>query len=389
VKPDPLPPNASGIAAVMSAWSGGGFDTKRNRLIVWGGGHGDYSGNEVYAFDVDSLKWLRLSDPSGDVGGVENSGKYPDGNPRARHTYNYVLYVPSIDRFCTLGGSALYPSGQTGTNVLACFDFDAHKWENRGTSLTAGIGSLSGYDPATGKVWTQAGGNTGDFAEWNAEHDVWKSHGTFDGWLDYYYTAAVGQNKFVAVGQGKVLVWDLASPNEQPASIPTTGDTAILKVNCPGFVYDAKAGLFIAWAGGKDVYALDLPARKWTKVALAGGGATPTAAEHNGTYGRFQYIPAKDLFIGVNAVNEDVFIFRPPEGLQAAGVIRGAAGKTARAAAPFFYRGGPLRRTGPLRLYDGLRLVRDYAAPASPFAPAAPVEFDPALPAGAYIAVPR
>src|SRR5262249_44143633 len=34
---------------VIKAWSGGMADTARNRLIVWGGGHNDYYGNEIYA----------------------------------------------------------------------------------------------------------------------------------------------------------------------------------------------------------------------------------------------------------------------------------------------------------------------------------------------------
>ena len=29
------------ITAVMKAWSGGAFDTTRDRLLVWGGGHRD------------------------------------------------------------------------------------------------------------------------------------------------------------------------------------------------------------------------------------------------------------------------------------------------------------------------------------------------------------
>ena len=68
-------------ANVMEPWSGGAFDTKRDRLLVWGGGHGDYSGNEIYAFDLAQLKWIRLSDPSANTGGDECSGLYPDGRP--------------------------------------------------------------------------------------------------------------------------------------------------------------------------------------------------------------------------------------------------------------------------------------------------------------------
>ena len=35
------------------AWSSGDFDATRNRLLMWGGGHGDYYGNELYALDLN------------------------------------------------------------------------------------------------------------------------------------------------------------------------------------------------------------------------------------------------------------------------------------------------------------------------------------------------
>ena len=59
VLPSPLPPGGS-PANITEAWNSGAFDTKRNRLLVTGGGHNDYGGNEVYAFDVPTLKWSKL-----------------------------------------------------------------------------------------------------------------------------------------------------------------------------------------------------------------------------------------------------------------------------------------------------------------------------------------
>jgi len=39
-------------------------DTKSNRLIIWGGGHGDYFGNEVYGLDLNNMTMSRLTEPS-------------------------------------------------------------------------------------------------------------------------------------------------------------------------------------------------------------------------------------------------------------------------------------------------------------------------------------
>lgn len=46
-----------------------------------GRGHGDYSGNELYAFEINTMSWSRLTETSADVGGEEASGLYPDGVP--------------------------------------------------------------------------------------------------------------------------------------------------------------------------------------------------------------------------------------------------------------------------------------------------------------------
>src|SRR5262245_24509780 len=61
VLPSPLP---EGSVTAMLAYSGGAFDTRRNRLMVWGGGHAAYAGNEMYAFDVASGRWSRLTTPT-------------------------------------------------------------------------------------------------------------------------------------------------------------------------------------------------------------------------------------------------------------------------------------------------------------------------------------
>jgi len=361
VKPDPLP-NGS-ITAVMAAWSGGSYDSKRDKLIVWGGGHSDYAGNEVYAFDVNSLKWQRLSEPSTDVGGIESSGEYPDGTPRSRHTYDYVQYVPVIDRFCTFGGGGLYPSGQTGTAKTHCFDPAAAKWERKADAIGAGTGSLTAVDPATGMVWMQGAGSDVRFSSWDPGADKWTQYSTYSqGWLDYSLTAAIGGDKFLAIGGGHALLWNVENPDRQPVEPAMKGDTGILAVNCPGLAYDPVRGRFAAWAGGKDIYYLDPSTWTWTKEGPAPGNTViPTTAEKNGTYGRFRYIPSRDLFIGVNRTNEDVFIFRPS---QATGIVpRESGGRLMTSSystgiARDLYGGYLWRMSGPgtARGLDGRRL---------------------------------
>src|SRR5688572_1811488 len=56
----------TGQQSVTIAWNGGALATGypaggKGSLIAWGGGHRDYYGNEVYAFDLGAQRWSRLS----------------------------------------------------------------------------------------------------------------------------------------------------------------------------------------------------------------------------------------------------------------------------------------------------------------------------------------
>jgi hypothetical protein len=52
--PDAVYPGANSHKSVISTWNGAALDTKRNRMLFWGGGHSSYAGNEIYGFDFDT-----------------------------------------------------------------------------------------------------------------------------------------------------------------------------------------------------------------------------------------------------------------------------------------------------------------------------------------------
>jgi hypothetical protein len=310
-----------GIPHVMNGWSGGAYDTKRNRLIVWGGGHGGYAGNEIYVFDVNTLKWKRLTNPSTDVSGDETSGYYPDGLPRSRHTYESVEYIPPpVDRLCTFGAAAMYPEALPPRPNVDCFDFDTLKWERRADAISYGLGAVSEFDPATGHIWVHGVGGWGFLAEFDYQLNRWIAHGRErieDAWLDYEMSATIDpeHRKFVTVGFGKVYVWDLGSSSGiRHTMLHTEGGEAVVNARSPGLAYDPVIRKIVAWSGGADVYALDLDARRWTRIRPAASNKhVPPAAEERGTFGRFRYITSKNVYIVVNRVHENVFIYKLPQ----------------------------------------------------------------------------
>lgn len=310
-----------GIYSVTDDWSGGAYDTKRDRLIVWGGGHGGYAGNEVYVFNIPTLTWVRLNNPSDPPG--EDVAYAPDGNPTSRHTYDYIQYVPNIDRFCSFGGAAFYSSGQTGTSNTDCFNFDTLQWERKSVSPSTGIGATSAYDSSTGKIWQHGAGGGNALASWDPIADAWTLHGSIwtDGWVPYDHIGAVDpiHKQMIAVGVGEVLKWDLSDPNaaEIPTQyITTSGPQNVVDENAPGFVWDSARNVFIGWAGGSDIYTLDPVTYVWTKISSASTNTvTPTQPTQWGTYGRFRYIPSKHALVVVNGANQNVTLYKLPGSL--------------------------------------------------------------------------
>lgn len=328
VAPKPAPPGIVGPKAVVSAWSGGAFDTKRHRMIIWGGGHADYSGNEVYVFDVNTLKWQRLTEPSRNVGGDIKTGLYPDGRPRSAHSYNSLQYLPNIDRLAVFGLSATYRKSG-GSDKLFTFNFNTLKWHHNRAHMPPGTGgydAITAYDPGTGKVWVH-GSRRGRLYAYDPVHDKW-SQPYSRSYLGIYPTAAIDPSKniMVAVGGGaykpksQALLWRLNDPG-RPVDLAkqTNGPKEIEGAKAPGFVFDPQIGMFVGWDGGADVYVLNPDGWVWRRISpSAGNHVVPPHAAPNGTYGRFRYVPSKNAFILVNGATQDVYFYKLPRNLAAA-----------------------------------------------------------------------
>ena len=138
---------------VVNAWSGAAADTKRNRLIIWGGGDSDYQGNEIYSLNLNTtpLTMTRLTDPSAWNYAVSYEVN-PDGTPTSRHTYNDLVYLPVQDALYSFGGCL--PSG-TCTNHTWMFTFADNQWHAKDpangfdpTSFSNSVtGAACAYDP--------------------------------------------------------------------------------------------------------------------------------------------------------------------------------------------------------------------------------------------------
>ena len=96
------------VPQCINAWSGGIADTLRNRMIIWGGGHQNYSGNEVFSLNLNTnppaftlLTEPSFFNPNNQVCPDANA----DGTPVSRETYDGLVYLPTVDRMFSFAGA--------------------------------------------------------------------------------------------------------------------------------------------------------------------------------------------------------------------------------------------------------------------------------------------
>jgi hypothetical protein len=322
VLPSPVPPGGTGPSAIMEAWSGGAYDTQRDRLIIWGGGHGDYAGNEIYVFDVRTLRWQRLTEPSRNVSGNESSCWYSDGLPKSRHTYDQLEYMPTVDRFIAVGCSSPYPQSHTYEDVVA-FNFNTNTWSTLASSSATDYGALTATDPNTGHVWFHGAGSAGFLREYNPQTNVWTRRGASGTWIDYEMTASLDpiKRRFVVVGLRRFVVFNMdGGTSASPTEVSTSGPRTAQNFESPGFEWDPVIRKFVAWGSGASVYTIDLDSNTWTQVAPAATNTvTPTAPTVQGTFGRWRYMPTYNAYILVNEINQNVYFYKLSAG---AGVVQ-------------------------------------------------------------------
>jgi hypothetical protein len=160
----------------------------------------------------------------------------------------------------------------------------------------------------------QGAGNSLPLAEYDPQANSWASHVKEpSGWFTYSHTADIDvkRRKMVAIGGDEVVVWDLTQPATAPIRLVTTGATTIQKTANPGVSYDPVSDRIVAWSGLADIYTLDLETSEWKVHAPAATNTVvPTAAAANGTYGRFRYVPSRNVFVVVNAIDQNVFFYK-------------------------------------------------------------------------------
>ncbi len=307
----------TGCVAVMSAWNGGLFDTKRNRFIIHGGGHADYAGNEVYAIDLNAnpIAPVLLHDASHGAG-ISNLGSCPDtftdGNPVSAHSYGGLLYLPNQDLYLRQGGS----KASCGNFTYFTWNYNpaSNTWALASSAHENGNGSppTTAYDSVTGKVY-EGVHNTGDFLSYDPVAKAWAILGVFTincSATGSTQTAAIDPVRrfYFCIGDGELKRTPLSAPYAATNLTSTaTGCSTVINATGPGWVYDPVQKLMVGWAGGNSAYLYNPDTNSCSTVTYPGG---PPSVQSNGTYGRFQYSPQSGVFVVANDIGTDVYTLR-------------------------------------------------------------------------------
>ena len=349
---------------VVGAWSGGVADTLRNRLIVWGGGHNDYYGNEVYALNLNAnpVTLTRLNNPSPPTSSTNTTAAacvsaLSDGAANSRHSYNGVAYVSSADRMLAFGGThACMVGGENYTDLwtLSLSGLASNSTQNNWTAMdpvTVASGSQPSqyywgeppvllYDPAgdlvyiwqatIGNVWsykysTNTYTQLGTMASCNSATGVGCVPFTASAVL-YPPTKTVyffGNNSTAGSATTSASAPAIYSMSYGPGSNWTatpitssvTGCGPLASAMDPGLAYDTALQKIVGWPNfGNTVYIFDPTTNSCTSETFPSGPPDSTDGNGNqyttGTYGRFQYFPALDAFAVVNSATSDAYLLR-------------------------------------------------------------------------------
>lgn len=295
----------------ITDFGGATFDTKRNRLVLMGGGHNSYDGNEVYAFDLNKMSWDRLTDPSVPRLCTDTNA---DQTPAARHTYNGLAYIAHTDQFFVMGGAVACNGGGCGGSVPWAFDFGSSKWQRfpqGDIHPRTFCENLAAYDPNSKKLFWFDGHTSRSNGLWSLDFNTreWKKHNND---LINARTATVDTKRklLVVVGKGEVLAYDIANGNPVKEVWQTTGGNALISIGKPGLAYDPTTDRIVGWGGSETngaVYSLNPETKVWTVQQASGSPSTDRSV---GIYGLWQYVPAVNAFIVMPHAQEEISFYK-------------------------------------------------------------------------------
>ena len=197
---DPKSPwhGVAGFSAITEGWNGAAYASRygaSGSMIVFGGGHNDYFGSDVHAFDLASREWRRVSDGyvSGaaaeyGAGASYPDAVYPDGSPLPPHTYGYVQYDPVGNDYVLFKGQTELGREVKAIAIPHLFNLDTLTWRHGPRHPTAKLnsGGWTTWDASRRVIWGHSGDDGGGNAFIAFSPDGANPDGTFGQWREHF-----------------------------------------------------------------------------------------------------------------------------------------------------------------------------------------------------------
>ncbi len=310
---------------VIASWNGGIADQVRNRMIIWGGGHGDYYGNELYALDLNTQKLTRLNNPSPPNGPNPPVGPnipcietLPDGKPNSRHSYGGMAYIAHADRMFVFGGSLACSAGDGGSDTWT-LNLATLQWHQMnpvgGMPSAVGLAAVADYDPNTKNVFLH---DRKSLWLYNYDKNIYKRLNQFDISVSNNGVIDPKRRLFFIVGRGEhgepqwlSISLGRRGYNPDDWTPKLKGCEALAKAEWPGLAYDAVQDRIVGWKNEGDtseVFIFDPDAKTCVKQTFPGG--PPLAPETRGVFGRWRYFAALDAFVVLNDWQQNAYLLR-------------------------------------------------------------------------------
>ena len=321
-QPEHLPQGSvTGASSMITAWNSGALDTKRGLFVMpRGGGHADWAGNQVIAFDVNALAWRLLRPPSLNYPRMtaSNPGSayinpYSDGTPASVHTYDAVEYLPTVDRIWSAGGIIWSPGGESVPPKTWWWNPTSTEWEPKVTR-PGGYGTSATWVPSLERLIVRT---SQGLYSYDPATDAYKELFRFQ-LPGSPSTMALDDSgrKLYRFVNGKFAAIDLRNPSAKETLGELTGDTSFSRLVGIGAFFDKGKVMVFGAAADTSRGALHVvdPAKRVAARYDPPDDVHPPAPTHQGMWKRF--FVARGYYWVITQWNDNVWVFNPgPQGV--------------------------------------------------------------------------
>ncbi len=341
-----------GFSSITEAWNGAVFASRFGRsgtMVVFGGGHNDYFGSDVHAFDLERREWRRVStgfvagepDDYGE-GAFYSDSVYPDGSPLPPHTYDYVQYDEVGNDFILLKGQTELGPSVRAIAIPHLFNLDTLTWRHgpEHPSVVLNAGGFTTWDAKRRLLWGHSGDEGGGNAFVGFGPDGLNEDGTVGGWKEFHPSKLPGEanHNAMQLHQDEDLLViavharnafgtiDPEAPEDPLAMIASTGGHPPLREYAAlEYSPELRELVYYSALDGAAVYAISIAGEAHWRLLTRATSFDPTAdaereskyhVNRSHTFGRFRVAGYADcaLAILVRHVDSPVYAMRLPRG---------------------------------------------------------------------------